>query len=169
MSDQSQGPGWWQASDDRWYPPEQRPGAGPAPAPAPAPMPTVAPPPAPVTPPTAPPAAPPKAPRSQSVWALIGTICIVVIAALVIVGNAPDTDGYESDTSAALLRADLNENDATGAPQQAVVNGWVARDLLEIEIKQNNDLLQQQFVLGLGLLVAVGMLTWTALNTRRSA
>jgi uncharacterized membrane protein len=27
MSDQSQGPGWWQASDGKWYPPEQAPGA----------------------------------------------------------------------------------------------------------------------------------------------
>lgn len=25
MSDQQQGPGWWQASDGRWYPPEQHP------------------------------------------------------------------------------------------------------------------------------------------------
>ncbi len=26
MSDTSQGPGWWQASDGKWYPPEQAPG-----------------------------------------------------------------------------------------------------------------------------------------------
>lgn len=26
MSDTSQGPGWWQASDGRWYPPTARPG-----------------------------------------------------------------------------------------------------------------------------------------------
>ena len=26
MSDQSQGPGWWQASDGKWYPPQQAPG-----------------------------------------------------------------------------------------------------------------------------------------------
>ena len=25
MSDQSQGPGWWQASDGKWYAPEQHP------------------------------------------------------------------------------------------------------------------------------------------------
>ena len=29
MSDFSQGPGWWQASDGKWYPPEQAPGAQP--------------------------------------------------------------------------------------------------------------------------------------------
>lgn len=32
MSDSSQGPGWWQASDGKWYPPEQTPGASPQPA-----------------------------------------------------------------------------------------------------------------------------------------
>jgi uncharacterized RDD family membrane protein YckC len=30
MSDMSQGPGWWQASDGKWYPPEQAPGGQPA-------------------------------------------------------------------------------------------------------------------------------------------
>lgn len=30
MSDTSQGPGWWQASDGKWYPPEQAPGGPPA-------------------------------------------------------------------------------------------------------------------------------------------
>ncbi|HEY6532456.1 MAG TPA: hypothetical protein VIY72_09140 [Acidimicrobiales bacterium] len=31
MSDTSQGPGWWQASDGKWYPPESAPGGGAAP------------------------------------------------------------------------------------------------------------------------------------------
>lgn len=34
MSDVSQGPGWWQASDGKWYPPEQAPGAQPTTPPA---------------------------------------------------------------------------------------------------------------------------------------
>ena len=33
MSDASQGPGWWQASDGKWYPPEQQPGIAPPPQP----------------------------------------------------------------------------------------------------------------------------------------
>ncbi|HEX3459884.1 MAG TPA: DUF4190 domain-containing protein [Acidimicrobiales bacterium] len=37
MSDASQGPGWWQASDGKWYPPDQVPGTG---APQPTPEPT---------------------------------------------------------------------------------------------------------------------------------
>lgn len=35
MSDQSQGAGWWQASDGKWYPPSQAPQAGQPPPPAP--------------------------------------------------------------------------------------------------------------------------------------
>lgn len=35
MSETSGGPGWWQASDGKWYPPEQQPGAPQPPAPRP--------------------------------------------------------------------------------------------------------------------------------------
>lgn len=40
MSEASQGPGWWQAADHKWYPPEQHPDYAP---PAPSPTPNVAP------------------------------------------------------------------------------------------------------------------------------
>ncbi len=33
MSDTSQGPGWWEASDGKWYPPEQHPNRRPPPPP----------------------------------------------------------------------------------------------------------------------------------------
>src|SRR3954471_18323265 len=33
MSEASQGPGWWVASDGKWYPPEQAPGPVPPPPP----------------------------------------------------------------------------------------------------------------------------------------
>ena len=35
MSDLSQGPGWWQASDGKWYPPERHPDYRPPPPPPP--------------------------------------------------------------------------------------------------------------------------------------
>lgn len=35
MSDVQQGPGWWMASDGRWYPPESRPALPPPPPPPP--------------------------------------------------------------------------------------------------------------------------------------
>ncbi|MCU1497810.1 MAG: hypothetical protein JWM47_1763 [Acidimicrobiales bacterium] len=43
MSDVSQGPGWWQAADLKWYPPEQSPGATPVTGPPPS-MPSYGPP-----------------------------------------------------------------------------------------------------------------------------
>lgn len=53
MSDMSQGPGWWQTSDGKWYPPEQAPGAQP-PAAQPPPAPGAQPQPAAGFPPPAP-------------------------------------------------------------------------------------------------------------------
>src|SRR5947209_7011995 len=47
MSDTQRGPGWWIASDGKWYPPELHPNYRPPPPPAPTP-----PPPAPTPPPT---------------------------------------------------------------------------------------------------------------------
>jgi len=43
MSDVSQGPGWWQASDGKWYPPQATPGPATAPAPQAVPGPASAP------------------------------------------------------------------------------------------------------------------------------
>jgi len=102
MSDSTQGPGWWQASDGKWYPPEQHPDAPAAategvpqtpaspptqaipPTPPPtAAMPAVAPPiggPPPVGPPPGGP--PPGAPgsRNNGKWIAIGAIAAVIIA-----------------------------------------------------------------------------------------
>jgi hypothetical protein len=61
MSDSSQGPGWWQASDGKWYAPEQHPDYQP-PAPAPAPPPTAQQPPIPPGPAAPPYGAPPPGP-----------------------------------------------------------------------------------------------------------
>jgi hypothetical protein len=63
MSDVPEGPGWWQASDGRWYAPEQFGGGADGPAPPPPPAPPAPAPPAPAPPPPAPPSlAPPVAP-----------------------------------------------------------------------------------------------------------
>lgn len=64
MSDQSQGPGWWQASDGKWYAPEQHPDYRP-------PVPPPVPPPTPQAPASQPPSGTPmgqeqRAPQSRS-------------------------------------------------------------------------------------------------------
>jgi hypothetical protein len=69
VSDVPQGPGWWQASDGHWYPPEQfapNPGSPPPPAGTPtAAMPT---------PPTAAPPTPPMPPPVDGVLVTVGDI-----------------------------------------------------------------------------------------------
>jgi len=88
MSDISQGEGWWQASDNKWYPPEQHPDHQPPPtlaAAAPEPAPLVQPP-APIAPPpTAPPpiTAPPTPIASTSgagKWIIVGALSLAVLA-----------------------------------------------------------------------------------------
>jgi len=56
----------------------------------------------------------------------------------------PSTAQYESLISTALSDDAANNLRAQGAPQQAVVNGWTARDLLTIVAKENADVLRAQ-------------------------
>jgi hypothetical protein len=51
-----------------------------------------------------------------------------------------------SEIDQALSSYELNEGRTQGAPQQAVVNGWVAKDLLAIIAKQQNDALTRDEV-----------------------
>ena len=83
MSDAPQGEGWWQASDNRWYPPESRPGTPPpAPAPnygAPGPAPGPGPQPGYGAPqyggaPGQPPPGAPKQSNSRTVWIILAAI-----------------------------------------------------------------------------------------------
>ena len=70
MTDQPQGPGWWQASDLKWYPPEKHANY-------------VAPPSPPGTPTHSPSATKGLAARSNVWFTLAGTALLLVIAALV--------------------------------------------------------------------------------------
>src|SRR5438128_11676071 len=87
MSDVSQGPGWWQASDGKWYPPQATP--GPATAPPPQPVPGQAP-------------APKKRGRGclYSVVGLIALIVIIVVIAAVAGGGGGNSNKTASPNSA---------------------------------------------------------------------
>lgn len=105
MSDSSQGPGWWQASDGKWYPPESHPNYSAPPPPGP----TL--PPAPTLPPTTPAqsytqvleqASPPignvkRQKRKKPVWKRWWFIVILLLVAFVVfaVAVAPDEDEDE--------------------------------------------------------------------------
>jgi hypothetical protein len=93
---------------------------------------------------------------------VLGLALLVLLAVAVPLGligpTKPDTKGYNSAVNAALAAAASNNSSAQGAPQQAVVNGWLARDLMEIQIKQNDDelvLLHLSVVVLIAALVAV--------------
>jgi hypothetical protein len=67
--------------------------------------------------------------------------CILAVAAIVVwFAMGPSNEGdRSSDVSQALLTYDLNEARTEGAPQQTVVNGWVAKDLLAIIAEDERD------------------------------
>ena len=92
-------------------------------------------------------------------FAYLGIAFFVLMAIAIPLGlvgpTRPDTKGYDSAVKAALKDADSNNSTAQGAPQQAVVNGWLARDLMEIQIKQNND---ELVLLHLAVVVLIGAL-----------
>lgn len=108
MSDTSQGPGWWQASDGKWYPPEQAPAAAPPPPPAatsfPPPQPAYGPPPqqyAPLPPGYAPPASQGMSGCLKAFLIVLAVSVVLGAVALVIVVVAVDdaVDDFEENRS----------------------------------------------------------------------
>lgn len=68
------------------------------------------------------------------VFRLFGAVLIVGATAGTWFGMAPETSRTDlgSQIDAAMAEEASNQEMTDGAPQQAVVNGWVASDLLEI-------------------------------------
>ena len=92
MSDQSQGPGWWLASDGRWYPPDQAPAVPPPESWAP------------------PPAGPPRSGRSTG--AVMAIAAVVGLVGLLLVGIvAAQLLGDEADTSSSSTGAPIDPGD----------------------------------------------------------
>jgi hypothetical protein len=110
MSDSTQGPGWWQASDGKWYPPDQHPDLG-APTeaveatPPTAAMPPVAPPAGgpPVVPMGPPPGAPggPPAGSNNARWIALGVVAalIVALAAFLLLRGDDKKQGVAANSS----------------------------------------------------------------------
>ncbi len=104
MSETPAGPGWWQASDGRWYPPEAHPAAAPPPPPPPPPPPAPGTPPGGYAgPPSGPPFTGPPAPLPKKRGLLIAVVVILLAAmlgaagALVIVLNSDGDDEPTGD------------------------------------------------------------------------
>ncbi|MPV51474.1 hypothetical protein GCG21_15960 [Pseudactinotalea sp. HY160] len=58
--------------------------------------------------------------------------------------NALAVNGWESQQLMASARNDLNNENTQGAPQQSVVNGWYANDLLDLQVTQAGGLYEAQ-------------------------
>lgn len=77
----------------------------------------------------------------------VGFAVIAVAAIAVTILGAPEspdpisTDTFERQITVALEDYESNDANTSGAPQQQVVNGWVARDLLTILTQQTNAVL----------------------------
>jgi hypothetical protein len=69
----------------------------------------------------------------------IGALILALAAVAVFFVMAPTDNGTAERVSEVLAEATLNENGADSAPQQQVVNGWAARDLLAIIARQQGD------------------------------
>lgn len=82
---------------------------------------------------------------TRSVLQFIGFAVLAIAGIAVWFGMAPasndfDASGYDADLEVARLLNKSNEDLAESAPQQQVTNGWVARDLLEIQIEQLSEI-----------------------------
>ena len=87
----------------------------------------------------------------------VGAALLIVAAIGIWFGMAPDAGGYEDDVKSVLREATLNEVTADSAPQQQVVNGWAAKDLLAIIAREQADADQRQTALTVLLIVGVGL------------
>jgi hypothetical protein len=94
---------------------------------------------------------------------------VIIIAAgiiwLTMGSSEPSPSDYRSEIRAALAGDEVNQATASGAPQQQVVNGWTARDLLAAGDRiaangsRDDDRLAAEMTL---LIVLVG---WVAITT----
>ena len=72
----------------------------------------------------------------------VGFLLLVVAAVTVVVALAPSLKHVDNggQIAAAIAVDGVNAGATSSAPQQQVANGWVARDLLEIQVRQNDQL-----------------------------
>jgi hypothetical protein len=105
----------------------------------------------------------------------VGFLVIAVLAATAFIVLEPKpatlSDNYVAAISQALSDGIANNATAQGAPQQSVVNGWTARDLLAILAKEQADGLKggaQDLRVPALLLLGVLALCWDGLSRRNS-
>jgi hypothetical protein len=135
MSDATQGPGWWQASDGKWYPPEQHPDYTPPTQPVESVAPTAATPPVPPPPveatqamaPVPPPPVPPGPPLAGAVGpppsgggrgkviAIVAVLAAIAVVAALLLLNRDSDDGAMVAASDTTSSDNTDQSDSTDA------------------------------------------------------
>jgi hypothetical protein len=95
----------------------------------------------------------------------VGAVVLALAAIVVWFAMAPEN--RSNDISQALTEYSLNEARTQGAPQQQVVNGWVAKDLLTIIAEQQNDAASDERVPALAGLLVLGVALYVFTSPRR--
>lgn len=105
----------------------------------------------------------------------LGALVLAIAAAVVMVALAPHDSVTTADISNVMFEDTLNQGRTEGAPQQSVVNGWTARDLLELTATQGVEARDHRpaalltlLVLGLSLGLATAAPTAQAASMQRS-
>ena len=76
-------------------------------------------------------------------------------------------EGYASDIHAAMFGDRLNQKTADSAPQQQVVNGWTARDLLAISARIQAANTRDDDRIGAELMLLILAVAWSLLTSPR--
>ena len=97
----------------------------------------------------------------------VGAIVLALAAVVVWFAMAPgESSDRSSDIARALTDYELNNARTQGAPQQQVVNGWVAKDLLTVIAEQQNESVTDERLPALGVLVVLGLALHLVTSTR---
>jgi hypothetical protein len=96
----------------------------------------------------------------------VGAVVLAIAAVVVWFAMAPED--RSSDIRQALVEYEINEARTEGAPQQQVVNGWVAKDLLTIIAEQQNDVASDERLPALVGLLVLGAALYTFTSPRRT-
>lgn len=93
---------------------------------------------------------------------------IVLAIAVVLVWFAMGPQDRSEDISQALADYERNELRTDGAPQQQVVNGWVAKDLLTVIAEQQNDAASDERLPALAGLLVLGVALYVLTSPGRT-
>jgi hypothetical protein len=104
--------------------------------------------------------------RSVIIARKVGAVVLAIAA--VVVWFAMGPEDRSSDIRQALVEYELDNARTAGAPQQQVVNGWVAKDLLTIIAEQQNDVASDERLPALAGLLVLGVALYAFTWPRRT-